>query len=606
MNRQVIILIVAACTAVLSCTDEIVQIKERLPEPQVRISDVTSTSFSASWDIVDDAGSYTYIFEDDTVVTKDRLIFFEGLIPDTEYSLSVRTDPGYNGSYSPSGFVDIHVITNGETQLVSPEPELIASYRSKTIIRWASVYGADSYEYTIGDKSGKTEGTTIELGGLEGNTEYVFRIKAVSSRPYVNPSPEAQLTFTTRPADDDMPQIIIDYIESGADYVNFNIYALPDCGYFYFAVPAVYFTDHTDEEVQEIYRSYVVEAIKDAGYALASGIATLSSYGSANYTEYPLYPEMTYYIVAFGLDQKGQVSTPMYKKLFKTIANDDSSGPDIAGADWFLQNLFLATFGGYNPSNCIWAKWAGKDVTDVHYLLTSTYSYDSYFESSPELFRKYIIRNGSKVEDDETLEAINSGEGLTSRFSLSPAMSYTMGTVAVNSAGDSTFVVSSMATKASPTYYDWVFLELGTSLQYPTESALVATVSVSYDATEALNIQVSEGGFYFSRSSELEGVSADSAGALVEEKGTPFTTTQIKMLNMTGRISMSFGTDGTVLEPGTKYTLIVSLKSTSGDKVVRFITASTSGEPADTRSLGLSISAARHELRHPVVFGNLE
>ena len=52
------------------------------------------------------------------------------------------------------------------------------------------------------------------------------------------------------------------------------------------------------------------------------------------------------------------------------------------------------------------------------------------------------------------------------------------------------------------------------------------------------------------RSSELGGVTLTEAAKLVKEKGTDFSSTQIKVLNMTGKISMSFGTD-TPLEPGT-------------------------------------------------------
>ena len=606
--RNRLVMIMSACLlTIVSCNEVILPEGAILQKPDVRISDVTGTSFVVSWDVVNDAGSYTYVFcSEEPVTIKERRIEFTDLLPDTEYTVSVKADAGYNGNYKDSDYVSAHIITECETTLAMPEPEVVAAYKSKTIISWKSVYGADAYEYTVDGRNGKVNGNSVELSGFEGSTEYTFRLRAVSSQPYVNPSEEAQVVFTTRPDTEDMPQIIIDYIESGPDYVNFNIYALPDCGYFYFAIPAAYFANHTENDVQEIYRDYIVEAILSAGYSLSTGVSTLSSYGSANYTEAPLYPEMSYYIVAFGLGTDGSVTTPMYKCPFKTLANDRSAGPDITGADWFRQRLFLSTFGGYNPSNCIWSKWNGSDVRDVTYLLTSTYSYNAYFDSSADLFKKYIIAMGTKVEDDETYEAINSEEGLTSRFTLSSSTSYTMGVVAVNEKGDSTFVVNTLATKASPNYYDWMFLDLGASDVYPTESALAASISISFDAAEALNLQVAEGQYYFCMSTELENVSTSQAGQFLKEKGIDFSPTQIKMLNMTGRISMSFGTDGQPLLPGTKYTLIASMKSVSGDEVVRFISSSTTGQSVDTKAACGIIPDGRIELRQTPVLTKFE
>ena len=68
----------------------------------------------------------------------------------------------------------------------------------------------------------------IELGGLSASTEYVFRLRAVSSDPYLSASEYAEFTFTTKGADEDIPQILLELIESGSDYISFNVYALPD------------------------------------------------------------------------------------------------------------------------------------------------------------------------------------------------------------------------------------------------------------------------------------------------------------------------------------------------------------------------------------------
>ena len=123
MNRSIITkLSFALLLAAVACTKEETPERTSLPEPKVRVSDVTSTSFSVSWDVVTDAGAYTYIFNDnDTVTTRERSVSFADLEPSVEYSFSVRTDAGTNGDYLDSRFVTIHVITEGESVLEAPE-----------------------------------------------------------------------------------------------------------------------------------------------------------------------------------------------------------------------------------------------------------------------------------------------------------------------------------------------------------------------------------------------------------------------------------------------------------------------------------------------------
>ena len=69
---------------------------------------------------------------------------------------------------------------------------------------------------------------------------------------------------------------------------------------------------------------------------------------------------------------------------------------------------------------------------------------------------------------------------------------------------------------------------------------------------------------------------------------------------------MSFGTDGQPLLPGTKYTLIASMKSVSGDEVVRFISSSTTGQSVDTKAACGIIPDGRIELRQTPVLTKFE
>ena len=579
----------------------------RLPEPKVLVSDVTGTSFSVSWDVVTDAGSYTYIFNDkDTVTTRDRSVSFADLTPSEEYSFAVRADAGINGGYVESGFVTVHVITDAESTLEAPEPTLVAAYKSRTIINWNPVAGATAYEYSVAGMTGKVETCSVELSGFAGSTDYVFRLKAVSGEKYVNDSPEAELRFTTRPDSEDIPQIIMSLLECGSDYANFNVYAVPDFRYVYFGVPATYFADHSDTEIRDTYMKYLTDAIAESGMTVEGAMSQYSKTGSSNYTEYPLYPELSYYIVAFGVSLDGKATTPLYKLAAKTKAHDMMTEPSMEGADWFRQTMFHSVFGQYNATNSIWTNWSGKEIGKMNYVLTSTYSFNSYFGGSFDLFKRYVALRGSAVTEDEYLEKVNDGSGLTTRFApLSAANSYTLGTMAVNEAGDTTFVVNTLSTMATTTYYDWASVTLGTSPSYPASTALAASVSIAFSAEETLNIQVSGVRYLFCRSSELTGVAVADALEIVKEKGTDLSQTQVKVLNMTGKISMSFGTDGAVLEPGTKYTLLVGLTSASGDEILRYSTASTE-EGVATKSSAYGEPVGRIEVIAPVILDTYE
>ncbi len=608
MNRSIITkLSFALLLAAMACTKEETPTQTSLPEPKVRVSDVTSTSFSVSWDVVTDAGAYTYIFNDkDTVTTRERSVSFADLEPSVEYSFAVRTDAGSNGDFLDSRFVTIHVITEGESVLEAPEPVLVAAYKSRTIINWKPVAGASAYEYSVAGMTGKVETCSVELSGFNGSTDYVFHLKALSGEKYVNDSPEAELRFTTRPESEDIPQIIMSLLECGSDYANFNIYAVPDFRYVYFGVPASYFKDHSDTEIRDTYLKYMLDAIEESNMTVEGGMSYYSKTGSSNYTEYPLYPELSYYIVAFGVSLDGKATTPLYKLSAKTTAHDTMTEPSLEGADWFTQTMFHSVFGQYNSTNCVWTNWAGKDVAKMNYVLTSTYSFNVYFGGSFDLFRRYTALRGSSVTEQEYIEKINEDNGMTTRFApLSAATSYTLGALAVNEAGDTTFVVNTLSTMTSTTYYDWAFVSLGTSSSYPASTALAANVSIAFDSAESLNIQVSGGRYLFCRNSELAGVKVSEASKIVKEKGTDFSQTQIKVMNMTGGISMSFGSDGTALEPGTKYTLLVNLVSASGDEILRYATASTA-EGTKTRSAVYGEPKGRIEINTPVILDTYE
>ena len=586
MKKTMIFLFAAVCAVMsaVACSKEQTPEPQPLPTPEAYVKDLTCTGFTLSWETVTDAGSYTYTFNGgDEISQRETSVTFSGLQPSERYIVTLRADAGINGSYTSSPSVTFSVTTEGVSMLEAPVPELVSKYRSKTIIQWKGVYGADSYEYSVGPFSGKTSSLSVEINGLEASTDYVFSLKALSSDDYVNDSEAASLEFTTLPETEDIPQIIMSLVETGADYATFNVYAVADFRYIFFGVPTTYFNEMSDNDLRDYYLKAFVKSIEDAGYDRASGIRQYTYCGTAAYTESPLYSETSYSIVAFGINTDGQATTPLYRLDTKTLADDTAPIPDIKGADWFNQTLYLGTNGIYNPSNCLWVNWKGSGVKEFATLMTSTRSFKLYFNSSADLFREYVTAKGSKTSDASSLAKVNGEKGLTTRYSLSASTSYTLGTVAVNESGDTTFVVNSLPTKSSEKYYDWAGVSLGSSSSYPSSSSLTGIFQTAYYADdEPLNFHLKGLRYHFCKLSDLSGLTVSDAEKIVREKGIDLSESNISLMNLSGKFTLSFGVDGTALESGTKYVLLATFTERGGDTLTRYAIASTSGSSAAT------------------------
>lgn len=584
----------------LSCVKEQAEAPKALPEPKAVVSDITCTSFKVSWDAVTDAGSYTYAFNggEETVTDKNSLVF-ENLSPKQSYTFSVRADAGSNGNWTASQFVNLRVFTEDYSTLNAPEPVLVCAYKSKTIIRWNAINGASSYEYSVGPYSAKTSSTSVEIGGLEASTEYVFKIKALSDDKYTNESPETEFKFTTLSDSEDIPQIILSEVETGSDYSKFNVYAVADFLYIYFGIPASYFERYSDTEIRDAYLAAYIKSITDAGISVSTGISQYACNGTASYVQSPLYPETSYYIVAFGVNISGQATTPLYKFRTKTLAEDTAPMPDITGASWFNQRLYHYKYGMYNASNSLWFNWKGTDVVKVSEILTSTRSFKNYFDSDAELFRQYVKLQGSEFSDASTIDAINSADGFGSRFTrLSASTSYTLGTMAVNSANDTTFVVSSLPTKSSENYYDWAGVRLGADAS----DASVLNAVFSFDNTAevgTMSLKLSGLRYCFCKVSELSGVSVDKAAEIVAERGTDLPQANLDILNMTGALTLSFGKDGAALEADTSYIILVTFSEAGGDAITRYASGKT-GASAGTKA-AFGRPSARVEFNSPEI-----
>ncbi len=77
--------VLAAVTACKTNEDGIV-----LETPVLSIADTTSTSFTVAWEAVENADMYTYEFREEQASTESLSVTFDGLIPDSMYTVKVK------------------------------------------------------------------------------------------------------------------------------------------------------------------------------------------------------------------------------------------------------------------------------------------------------------------------------------------------------------------------------------------------------------------------------------------------------------------------------------------------------------------------------------
>ena len=88
MKQRSILLCAAVLAAAVSCnTDEEGVV---LDTPVLSIADTTSTSFTVAWEAVENADMYTYEFREEQASTESLSVTFDGLIPDSMYTVKVK------------------------------------------------------------------------------------------------------------------------------------------------------------------------------------------------------------------------------------------------------------------------------------------------------------------------------------------------------------------------------------------------------------------------------------------------------------------------------------------------------------------------------------
>ena len=198
-------------------------------QPQIIVSDLTTTGFTLRWEAVDDAGSYVYTFDggSETSTTGCRLEF-NSLERQKEYVVAVKACPRDPAEYTESPFTYIHVLTDDLEQLPQPKITLGSAYASKTVISWTEVPEAELYEFSVdGGEVSTTRNRTVILSKLDKGRTYSFSVRAMTSDAtrFTN-SEAAQLSFVT--SDADVPPLVIAPTTIISDAVAFDIYASSD------------------------------------------------------------------------------------------------------------------------------------------------------------------------------------------------------------------------------------------------------------------------------------------------------------------------------------------------------------------------------------------
>ncbi len=291
------ILLLAAVFSIVGCREKEMPEASSLAAPEVRITSVKGDSFAASWSVVQDAGSYTYVFDEGVeVTTKDRSVEFSGLAPDTEYVLSVRADAGPNSGAASSEWTEVHVITGAEIVLPTPAVTVVSSFKSKTIIEWTKPAGAEIFEYTFDGVTAETSLNRVEFNHLAASKEYEFSVKARSSVSYFSDSESATVRFVTEPEGNDIPVFIFSTPKIDGNSATFGIYAMSNVKYRYCVAPA---------------SSYSSESVLTSSY---EGIGTTDV--SVTKLEF----DTVYTAAAVGIDVEGKAVTEIYTMNFKTGA----------------------------------------------------------------------------------------------------------------------------------------------------------------------------------------------------------------------------------------------------------------------------------------------
>ena len=570
-------------------------LSETLKTPEVKVSEVTVSSFRVDWGKVYGAENYTYSLDGAEVdSTKALFVTFNGLDAAKEYVVKLQAEPVKGSSKTSSEPVYIHVRTSDISQLEKPEITVGSAYASKTIISWSVIPGAGSYEYTVGEISGTTTENRVTLSNLAKGTDYIFTVKAIPAGSGSTASESAQTSFTT--SSEDVPTLLIVPENVLADAVVFDVYATPDATYYYDVVSSSTLLQFDEATVIERYRSAIIEYAKSKGISLQLAMASVLKIGTNTIGVSSLASEMSYDIIVFGMDYNGNVTTGLYTKRITTTATGWSSGPNYGGTDWFSQNFYLTNaylgLTGYGWTNSVWTTWKGQDVQSIRYRLLPTSTFNKVFSDpyDKEAVKAFLRDTSySYAVRSDYLALVNSSSGYNSVTPCNSGVSYTMSALATSTSGEEELTVNSITTKTTSEAYTWFSIAALVNEKYgPTSSKMACVLK---------GVGIESGKLVIIKTAALANVPESSYPAIIADKGTELKESYLEYINGNG---LALIVD---VEPKTSYTVMATVVNKAGDKLTKHASVTTTAaqtKAARTRATTVFENLAANAEASPV------
>ena len=570
-------------------------LSETLKTPEVKVSEVTVSSFRVDWGKVYGAENYTYSLDGAEVdSTKALFVTFNGLDAAKEYVVKLQAEPVKGSSKTSSEPVYIHVRTSDISQLEKPEITVGSAYASKTIISWSVIPGAGSYEYTVGEISGTTTENRVTLSNLAKGTDYIFTVKAIPAGSGSTASESAQTSFTT--SSEDVPTLLIVPENVLADAVVFDVYATPDATYYYDVVSSSTLLQFDEATVIERYRSAIIEYAKSKGISLQLAMASVLKIGTNTIGVSSLASEMSYDIIVFGMDYNGNVTTGLYTKRITTTATGWSSGPNYGGTDWFSQNFYLTNaylgLTGYGWTNSVWTTWKGQDVQSIRYRLLPTSTFNKVFSDpyDKEAVKAFLRDTSySYAVRSDYIALVNSSSGYNSVTPCNSGVSYTMSALATSTSGEEELTVNSITTKTTSEAYTWFSIAALVNEKYgPTSSKMACVLK---------GVGIESGKLVIIKTAALANVPESSYPAIIADKGTELKESYLEYINGNG---LALVVD---VEPQTFYTVMATVVNKAGDKLTKHASVTTTAaqtKAARTRATTVFENLAANAEASPV------
>ena len=570
-------------------------LSETLKTPEVKVSEVTVSSFRVDWGKVYGAENYTYSLDGAEVdSTKALFVTFNGLDSAKEYVVKLQAEPVKGSSKTSSEPVYIHVRTSDISQLEKPEITVGSAYASKTIISWSVIPGAGSYEYTVGEISGTTTENRVTLSNLAKGTDYIFTVKAIPAGSGSTASESAQTSFTT--SSEDVPTLLIVPENVLADAVVFDVYATPDATYYYDVVSSSTLLQFDEATVIERYRSAIIEYAKSKGISLQLAMASVLKIGTNTIGVSSLASEMSYDIIVFGMDYNGNVTTGLYTKRITTTATGWSSGPNYGGTDWFSQNFYLTNaylgLTGYGWTNSVWTTWKGQDVQSIRYRLLPTSTFNKVFSDpyDKEAVKAFLRDTSySYAVRSDYIALVNSSSGYNSVTPCNSGVSYTMSALATSTSGEEELTVNSITTKTTSEAYTWFSIAALVNEKYgPTSSKMACVLK---------GVGIESGKLVIIKTAALANVPESSYPAIIADKGTELKESYLEYINGNG---LALVVD---VEPQTSYTVMATVVNKAGDKLTKHASVTTTAaqtKAARTRATTVFENLAANAEASPV------